>query len=504
MSGGENTDDLGGPLQHARVGVLLRLAARRCEIEETIFARVRDAAPDRLGFADPEYVAGLRAAVVAAVDYVLSGLEQVGPATPQIPGVAVAQARRAARAGVGLDTVLRRYVVGLAVIEDFLMQEADHSDLLDQRTVLRGMLETSASLLGRLIPSVTNAYMQELGQPGSSPLQGSDRTDSARGSRSSKASHGQVARAQRARISKALVEVLAERGFAGATVALVLAQAKVSRRTFYELFCSLEDCLITIMDGVLEQVGSLALAELQREEHWGDGVRCALAAVLAFFDREPQLARVCIVETLAGGPVVLEHRERIIEAFRAPIVTQIEREVPDVPPLAAEWVITSVLGMMHAHIVVGKPGPFIDMLGPLMGLVTAPSLDARGVQGEIKRGDELAQTILAGHSRWTVTLQTPEGEDASAAPASSTLPALLANPSARRARECVLFLAENPDCSNREIAVGINVAHLSQISKLLSDLIAESLVIKHSQGAGKRNAWRLTPRGEEIARTLTD
>jgi hypothetical protein len=80
---------------------------------------------------------------------------------------------------------------------------------------------------------------------------------------------------------------------------------------------------------------------------------------------------------------------------------------------------------------------------------------------------------------------------------------MLGNPSARRLRECLLFLAGYPDCSNREVAVGIGIAHQSQISRLLSRLLRENLAVRRSAGPGKRNAWRLTPRGEEIARALS-
>jgi hypothetical protein len=90
--------------------------------------------------------------------------------------------------------------------------------------------------------------------------------------------------------------------------------------------------------------------------------------------------------------------------------------------------------------------------------------------------------------------------------AGPALPATLRNPSARRARECLLFLAEQGgrglSPSNREIAVGIGVAHASQISSLLSYLEGEGLVSKRSAGAGKRNEWRLTARGEAVARAL--
>ncbi len=494
------------PLEEVRAGVAERLGLRRAEIEETIFARVRDGVFDPAGSGDAEYVAGLRAAVAAVLDYGLTGIERGGESSAVVPSAAVAQARRAARAGVGLDTVLRRYIAGYAVLEGFIMQEADHSDLQGDRATLRHVLETSASLLDRLIPSITSAYMQELAparsQKGQPPASASSHRSKQNAENGRSSTHEHIVQDQRARITQALVEVLAERGFAGATVGLVVTRARVSTSTFYQCFDSLEECLIAIMDSVLEQATTLASRELHRAGCWQDGVRSALAAVLSYFDREPELARVCIVETLAGGPAVLAHRERQIQVFRQPVIDRIEREVPQVSPLAAEGVMSSVLGIMHAHIVTAKPEPFIELLGPLMGLTMAPYLGARGVEREIKQGDELARAILASDSHWAPPAQTPQqdtGQNGEQAPA---LPAILCNPSARRARECLLFLAEHPDSSNREVAVGIDIAHQSHISRLLTYLLQENLVTKRSEGTGKRNAWRLTPRGEEIVQAL--
>jgi AcrR family transcriptional regulator len=297
---------------------------------------------------------------------------------------------------------------------------------------------------------------------------------------------------------QALVEVLAERGFAGATVGLVVRRARVSTRTFYQCFDGLEECLIAIMDSVLEQAVALTSQELQEADRWQDGVRSALAAMLSYFDRQPELARVCIVETLAGGPVVLAHRERLIEAFRLPVVQRIEREVSQVSPLAAEGVMSLVLGIMHAHIVAEKPSPFIELLGPLMGLTMAPYIGARGVQREIEQGDALARVILKGDSRWSPPAGAPQRDTE----LDATLLPNLGNATARRLRECLLFLAEHPDSSNREVGVGIDLVHQSQISKLLAYLLPAALATKRSEGKGKRNAWRLTPRGEEIAQAL--
>jgi AcrR family transcriptional regulator len=417
----EDTDDRGGAFAPTRAGVVERLRSRRSEIEEAIFARVREGVFDPAGSEDAGYVEGLRAAVTAVVDYGLMGIEQ---------GEASA-----------------------VMVREFTCQWPQS--------------EASKAQIGGV----------------------------------SRASPEQAALKQSIRIMQALVEVLAERGFAGATIGLVVRRARVSTRTFYQCFDSLEECLIAIMDTILEEAVELVSRELQRADCWQDGLRSALAAMLSRFDREPGVARVCIVETLAGGPAVLAHRERLTQAFRAPILQRIARDVPDVSPLAAEGVMSSVLGIMHAHIVTAKPGPLIELLGPLMGLIMAPHLGARGIEREIERGDQVARAILAGDSRWSPPAQSSKqdtghgGEQAAAPPATG-------NPSARRARECLLFLAEHPDSSNREVAVGIHIAHQSHISRLLAYLLQENLVTKHSEGSGKRNAWRLTARGEELAQAL--
>jgi DNA-binding MarR family transcriptional regulator len=72
----------------------------------------------------------------------------------------------------------------------------------------------------------------------------------------------------------------------------------------------------------------------------------------------------------------------------------------------------------------------------------------------------------------------------------------------RRLRECLLYLAGHPDASNSEIGQAVGVPHKSQISKLLAQLLAEGVAAKRRGRAGEPNAWRLTVRGEEVARAL--
>jgi len=156
--------------EEARAGVVERLCSRREELVEAIFARFREDLFDSSGDEDAEYLTGLRAAVAAAVGYGLQGIEEGGEwPVVSIPVEVVAQARRAARLGVGLDTVLRRYVVGHTMLANFVMEEADRDGFSSQRSAVRDVLRVQASLLDRLLDAITGEYRDELERAARSP-----------------------------------------------------------------------------------------------------------------------------------------------------------------------------------------------------------------------------------------------------------------------------------------------------------------------------------------------
>jgi AcrR family transcriptional regulator len=492
-------------LDEVCVGIAKRLRTRHAEINEAIFARVSSRWFDQAGSEDPEYVAGLRDAGVAALDYVLTGVERSGKSLEPVPDAVLAQARRAARTGVGLETVLRRYLAGYSLLEDFVIQESERGEggwvAPAQRGALRELLRIASTLIDRLIAAVSNTYNKEAEQDHAAPrrlsaesLERSGGSDQMFLARPREHAH------RRDSIVAAIVEVVAERGCAGASVGLVLERARVSRPTFYKVFPGgLDDGLMAVIDTGLERVGAIASQALEREATWQDGMRAALAAVLLFFDSEPDLARVLMVQTLGSGPLVLEHREGRVEAFRALVVARIEHEIPNASPLAAEGVLASVMSVVRARLIAHESRPLIELLGPLLGLVVEYVADWEMAAEEARRGDELVRAIKAGEVSWALPA-------VARAPRESPLPAVLANPTARRLRECLLFLAEQGgrglSPSNREIGTAIDVGHKSQISKLLTRLQDEDLAVKRSLGPGGPNEWRLTPRGEEAARTL--
>ena len=135
------------------------LRSRRHEIEEATLLRVHAVSALPRG-GDPEYAVGLRAAISAGVDYGLEGVERGAEALLPVPEALLAQARLAARSGVSLDTVLRRYLAGHTLLEDFLISEAERARSLGT-PVLGRLLRSQAQIVDRLLATVSTAYTEE-------------------------------------------------------------------------------------------------------------------------------------------------------------------------------------------------------------------------------------------------------------------------------------------------------------------------------------------------------
>jgi AcrR family transcriptional regulator len=295
---------------------------------------------------------------------------------------------------------------------------------------------------------------------------------------------------RRARLIEAMAHAVCEHGFAGASVAAVCARANVSRRSFYEVFDSREGCFLAVLDEGHRRASEIVTQAFADADSDLDGLLMALAALLAFFEQEPLLARVCMVESLAAGPWALAHRERHVASLTRLIVEQCADGAPDEPhPLATAGVMASVLWVVQNHLLANTHGRLLELLGPLMGLVTSPYLDPASVQHEIARAQAHAHKLLA-------TLPPR-----ATAPAVA-LPEPLLDPRAHRLRKCVIYLNKHPGASNRQIAKAIGIARDTQISSILTRLTHAGLLDKRQHRPGLANAWTLTLHGQTAAHAL--
>lgn len=143
---------------HGPVDLRVRLESRRPELEQAVLTRVSAIADPAEGL-DPAYVEGQRTAVSAAVDYGLSVI-RVGAQPPQVPVVLFAQARLAARVGVSLDTVLRRYAAGYALFGDLVIEEAEAVGVAPGE--LKRLHGAQAAAFDRLLAAVGEEYGREI------------------------------------------------------------------------------------------------------------------------------------------------------------------------------------------------------------------------------------------------------------------------------------------------------------------------------------------------------
>jgi hypothetical protein len=144
--------------RQARMEVSRRLRARHSEIEQTVLSRVHAVDPDTA--VDAGYADGVRAAVSAALAYGLLALERGEEHTPPVPAALLGQARVAARSGISLDTVVRRYFAGYTLLGDFLVGEAEEGGILSS-VFLQRLLRVQAVVFDHVIAAVTAEYGRE-------------------------------------------------------------------------------------------------------------------------------------------------------------------------------------------------------------------------------------------------------------------------------------------------------------------------------------------------------
>ncbi len=108
--------------------------------------------------------------------------------------------------------------------------------------------------------------------------------------------------APRARLLAAMTRVVAERGYAQATVADVVRAAGVSRSTFYEEFASKEELFLEAYRHGTEVLDARVEAAVRTAGDWRDQLRAGVRAYLEALQEDPAFARAALVEVRAAGP----------------------------------------------------------------------------------------------------------------------------------------------------------------------------------------------------------
>ncbi len=304
----------------------------------------------------------------------------------------------------------------------------------------------------------------------------------------------QVAEIQRSRLLAGAVGAIDEHGYVHTTVGHIATRARVSRRTFYELFADREACLAALFEDVVGMIERELAVGGMGALVWRERVRGGLWAILAFFDREPALARVCVVQVLRGGPEVLERRDEVLARLAA-VLDEGRAEGArgaQCTALTAEGLVGAAFGIVYARLLRGERTPLTDLFGELMGMIVLPYLGPAAARREQARPAP-GPASVAG-VEWVPVQPLAERDPLAGTGMRLTY----------RTARVLACIAGEPGASNRVVAEHAGVADPGQISKLLRRLERLGLVVNTGGGhlSGEPNAWGLTSRGEQVARSV--
>jgi len=189
-------------------------------------------------------------------------------------------------------------------------------------------------------------------------------------------SREQVAHHQRERLIAGLAEAVAEKGYAAVTLSDIVRHAKVSRRVFYANFESKEQCFLAAFEVVVDHLGELIAEAVEGVEGWPQQTIAATRAVLAFLAAEPDLARLCLVESRAAGPAV---NARFNEAVgeMTPLLRRGRVERPEgarLPDSTEDSTVGSLVSLAHRKVAAGEAERLEDLLPDCAELIFLPYL----------------------------------------------------------------------------------------------------------------------------------
>jgi AcrR family transcriptional regulator len=261
----------------------------------------------------------------------------------------------------------------------------------------------------------------------------------------------------------------------------VCQRAGMSRRTFYDLYEQRDDCF---MDALAGAYGRL---EAQIEEAaaaagpvWEDRAVAVARALVGTLAADCVLAHLCVVAALSDGRDAARLRSTTHDRIVALLADAPDLGFPGEPVLAGA--LGAVWELAHQRLIADRHGSLADLGEVAVYLLLAPFVGRRHATALAGRAGETALV-----TRWTPTI-------AGADQCGVTITELT--------RQTLTYLDANPGARNIDIAHGVDVRHESQISRHLVRLERAGLVCRRKEG--RTNAWQLTTRGQEAARSLRD
>lgn len=187
-------------------------------------------------------------------------------------------------------------------------------------------------------------------------------------------------------ILEAMVRVVGRQGYKATSVADVIAEADVSRTTFYKHFEDKHECFIAAYDMLTERVLDEVVANCDGEQTWLERVRVGLTTIVEMFALDPQLARTAIVEVAAAGAEARQRHWNAITKFTEFLEDGEEltggRDLPDNIALMAAGAVS---GLIFDELLTGRAERLPQLLPDLLFALLVPYIGPGAATEEMRR-----------------------------------------------------------------------------------------------------------------------
>lgn len=150
----------------------------------------------------------------------------------------------------------------------------------------------------------------------------------------------------RHRLLEGMAHAVATNGYPDTTIADIVRQAGVSRRTFYEHFSTKADCLIALYEAASLGALNILRDAIDPEHEWQTQAEQAMTAYLHCLSQNPVLMRTLFIEILGLGMEGLAARRRVnrqIAMFMMSVINT-DRTKRKGEPLLSEDMAMAVVG----------------------------------------------------------------------------------------------------------------------------------------------------------------
>lgn len=191
---------------------------------------------------------------------------------------------------------------------------------------------------------------------------------------------------RRQAILEAMVRVVGRKGYKPTSVADVIAEADVSRTTFYKHFEDKQECFLAAYDMLTERVLAEVMERCDAGLPWVDRVRAGLATLVEMFALNPELARTAIVEVSAAGADARQRHWDAISRFTEFLEDGEElaggRELPENIALMAAGAVS---GLIFDELLTGRAERLPQMLPDLVFALLVPYIGPGAAAEEMRK-----------------------------------------------------------------------------------------------------------------------